>query len=340
MRRLDGRAVATTGFGNDYLMQTKSKWAAASACLSTVLLTSACAVTPREQSIPTPPGPPIVSNLVTPFDEALQCLADTTPKATRKKMILGVGEIADLTGKEQMTDGGSGKFVSQGLGDVLQSALVEAGAVVVNRRDMRVLVFDRDRAKLPYGIVPTTHHFTGSINRLDFFPGGALQVGVDGISGGVRQYRVMVGMNIALTDTRTGEVQKVEALDKQVVGDEVKAGVGRFFGSSLVEVGATAGSREPLQFVGGQMVKLAGYNILKDIWKNDSCDHLLDRLYKPDGALPDSQKKKPSPDLTAAIDKSTAANTAGKSDLKLPPPAQPEVTRKPLPPAGARKAAG
>jgi len=260
------------------------------ASLVALLATSACSVAPREENVPTPPGPPIVSNLVTPFDQALQCLAETTPRDVRRKMIFGVGEIADLTGKEQMTDGGSGKFVSQGLGDVLQTALVQAGALVVNRRDMRVLVFDRDRAKLPHNIVPTTHHFTGSINRLDFFPGASVQVGVDGIGAGVRQYRVMVGMNIALTDTRTGEVQKVQALDKQIVGDEVKAGVGRFFGSSLVEVGVNGGSREPLQFVSAQMVKLAGYNTLADVWKNHSCDHHLEDLYKPRDMAP---KEKP-----------------------------------------------
>lgn len=320
-------------------MTSTSKPITAVAALSAILMTSACSVAPKEKAIPAPPGPPVVSNLVTPFDKALQCLATSTPSVKRKKMVFGVGEIADLTGKEQLTDGGSGKFVSQGLGDVLQSALVEAGALVVNRRDMRVLVFDRDRAKLPYGIVPTTHYFTGSINRLDFFPGGAMQVGVDGINAGARQYRVMVGMNIALTDTRTGEVQKVESLDKQVVGDEVKAGVGRFFGSSLVEVGLNSGSREPLQFVGGQMVKLAGYNILSDIWKNHSCDHLLDKLYQPEGALPESQKTKPAPDLTAAIKNATGEN-AKKTTLKLPPPSQPEVIRKPLAKAGSKTSNG
>src|SRR5690606_9153645 len=155
--------------------------------------TSACSVARRDQAILAPPELPVVRNLVTPFDRALKCLADTTPTITRKKKVLVVGALADLTGKVQMTVGCNDMFVSQVLGEVRQSAFVEAGALVVNRRDMRVLVFDRDREKLPFGIVPTTHHFTGSINRLDFFPGGALQVGGDGINAGARQYRVMVG---------------------------------------------------------------------------------------------------------------------------------------------------
>jgi curli biogenesis system outer membrane secretion channel CsgG len=86
-----------------------------------------------------------------------------------------VGAVTDATGKEQVTDGGAGKFITQGAGDIVQSALFKAGASVVNRRDPRII---ENEAK--WGLIDvkkqaaTTFFITGSINSLDFLPGSGV----------------------------------------------------------------------------------------------------------------------------------------------------------------------
>ena len=92
-----------------------------------------------------------------------------------------VGAILDQTGKEQLSDGGNGKFVTQGAGDIVQSALFRAGTTVLNRRDPRIMETEvkwgiRDGRR----IVPTNFYITGSINSLDFLPGGGFDVKVAG----------------------------------------------------------------------------------------------------------------------------------------------------------------
>ncbi len=67
-------------------------------------------------------GPPI-SDIVTPFDKALSCLKGRISS----KLIFSVGAVLDQTGKESFTDGGVGKFITQGAGDMMQSALFKAG---------------------------------------------------------------------------------------------------------------------------------------------------------------------------------------------------------------------
>ena len=79
-------------------------------------------------------GPPI-RNIETHFDNSLKCLkGKIDPSIT-----FSVGTILDSTGKEQITESGTGKFATQGAGDIVQSALLLAGASVVNRRDPRIM---------------------------------------------------------------------------------------------------------------------------------------------------------------------------------------------------------
>ena len=67
-------------------------------------------------------GPPI-TDIFTPFDMALSCLKGQL----RNDVNFSVGAILDQTGKDVVTNGGSGKMVTQGAGDMVQSALFQAG---------------------------------------------------------------------------------------------------------------------------------------------------------------------------------------------------------------------
>ena len=80
------------------------------------------------------PHGPAMEDITTPFDEALSCLRNKIPS----DVFFSVGQIGDTTGKEQYADGGTGKLVTQGAGDMVQSALFRAGVSVVNRRDPNI----------------------------------------------------------------------------------------------------------------------------------------------------------------------------------------------------------
>ena len=79
-------------------------------------------------------GPPI-TDIFTPFDMALSCLKGQL----RSDVSFSVGAILDQTGKDVVTNGGSGKMVTQGAGDMVQSALFQAGVSLMNRRDPRII---------------------------------------------------------------------------------------------------------------------------------------------------------------------------------------------------------
>ncbi|MEG0489626.1 MAG: HfaB protein, partial [Acinetobacter sp.] len=109
-------------------------------------------------------GPPI-TDIFTPFDMALSCLKGQL----RHDVNFSVGAILDQTGKDLVTDGGTGKMVTQGAGDMVQSALFQAGVSLLNRRDPRIIESEakwgiRDSRN----IQASDYYVTGSINSLDF----------------------------------------------------------------------------------------------------------------------------------------------------------------------------
>ncbi len=206
-------------------------------------------------------GPPI-RDIETPFDRALMCLRPTITKS----ITFAVGAVVDDTGKEQLSDGGTGKFITQGAGDIVQSALFKAGATLVNRRDPRIMETEtkwgiRDVKR----IIPVNFYVTGSINSLDFLPGGGAEVQVAGVGPRFRQYRMLVGLDLALTEANTGRIVANVPLQKQIVAREIGAGVGRFFGSTLVSIDFGNNDREALNFSLRQMLNLATFDLLTQV---------------------------------------------------------------------------
>ena len=175
-------------------------------------------------------GPPI-TDIFTPFDMALACLKGQI----RKDISFSVGAILDQTGKDVVTNGGSGKMVTQGAGDMVQSALFQAGVSVLNRRDPRIIESEarwgiRDARQ----IQTSDYYVTGSINSLDFIPGGGFDVQVGGIGPSYSQTRIIVGLDLALTDTRTSKVVANVSLQKQIVAQDYGVNVGRFSGHTYL----------------------------------------------------------------------------------------------------------
>ena len=238
--------------------------------LASVLGLTACATSPamvnpalnvNEPLI----GGPVIQDIVTPFDRALSCLDG---RINRDVLRFSVGAVIDATGKEQLTESGTGKFVTQGAGDIVQSALFQAGVALVNRRDPRVIESEarwgiRDAKTL----LSSTFFITGSVNTLDFLPGSGFDVSIAGVGPRARQLRILVGLDLSMTETRTGRVVANVPLQKQIVAAEEGLGVGRFFGSTLVNLDVGNRHREALQFAMRQMLHLATFELLTQMMK-------------------------------------------------------------------------
>jgi curli biogenesis system outer membrane secretion channel CsgG len=223
-------------------------------------------------------GPP-VSDIVTPFDDALSCLKG----AVQPSITFSVGAILDQTGKEQLSDGGNGKFVTQGAGDIVQSALFRAGTTVLNRRDPRIMETEvkwgiRDGSQ----IVSTNFFITGSINSLDFIPGSGFNVDVAGVGAQYRQHRILVGLDLSMTEASTGRVVANVPLQKQIFASEAGVGATRFFGNTLVLADIGGREREALHFALRQMLNLATFELLTQVMhpKNyKKCREQIDRMH-------------------------------------------------------------
>ena len=169
-------------------------------------------VTSRSNNARLVEGPPI-QDITTPFDTALSCLSGKIPA----NATFAVAAIADNTGKEQYADSGTGKMVTQGAGDMVQSALFQAGVRVVNRRDPNIPIAESNWGLRNMGDQTAADFFiSGSINSLDYIPGGGASVKIAGVGPEFRQTRILIGMDLALTNSFNGEVIANIPLQKQI----------------------------------------------------------------------------------------------------------------------------
>ena len=224
------------------------------------------AFTARDANAELVQGPPI-EDVVTPFDEALSCLRGKIQPG----IVFAVGQIVDATGKETFADGGTGKFVTQGAGEMVQSALFRAGVTVVNRRDPNIPVVEtqwgiRDLSQQ----MPVNFYISGSINSLDFIPGGGFSAQIGGVGPRVRQNRILIGLDLTMTDALTGRIVASVPLQKQIFSRELGASMGRFFGETLVSLDAGGQEREAVHFALRQMLSFASFELLGQVMNASS----------------------------------------------------------------------
>ncbi|SOB89423.1 curli biogenesis system outer membrane secretion channel CsgG [Rhodobacter sp. JA431] len=206
-------------------------------------------------------GPPVES-IDTPFDGALACVGQQIGGG----LAFSVGNVTDTTGKEQYSDGGSGKFITQGAGDMIQSSLFEAGLTVVNRRDPNIALAEGN-----WGIrnirtqTPSDFYVTGSINSLDFIPGGGTSVQVAGVGPRIRQSRILVGVDLALTSAHDGKIVANSSIQKQLYTKEMGFWIGRFFGETLTTIEAGGLEREALHHTLRQVLAYAVFDLLAQV---------------------------------------------------------------------------
>ena len=206
-------------------------------------------------------GPPI-TDIFTPFDMALSCLKGQL----RNDISFSVGAILDQTGKDVVTNGGSGKMVTQGAGDMVQSALFQAGVSLLNRRDPRIIESEAKWGiRDPRQIQASDYYVTGSINMLDFIPGGGLDMQIGGVGPNYSQTRIKVGLDLSLTDTRSSKVVANVSLQKQIAAQDYGISAGRFAGHTLLNIQVGKGEREATNFALRQMLNLATFELLSQV---------------------------------------------------------------------------
>lgn len=206
-------------------------------------------------------GPPI-TDIFTPFDMALSCLKGQL----RSDVSFSVGAILDQTGKDVVTNGGSGKMVTQGAGDMVQSALFQAGVSLLNRRDPRIIESEAKWGiRDPRQIQASDYYVTGSINSLDFIPGGGVDMQIGGVGPNYSQTRIMVGLDLSLTDTRSSKVVANVSLQKQIAAQDYGLSAGRFAGHTLLNIQLGKGEREATNFALRQMLNLGTFELLSQV---------------------------------------------------------------------------
>lgn len=227
-----------------------------------ILSLAACnGVAPATENVELTDGPPM-EDIITPMDEALNCLKGRIATG----LTFGVGAIPDKTGRESFQDGGTGKFVSQGAGDIVQSALFKTGVKLINRRDFGVPLVESQWGIRDMKLQQPVHlYVSGSINSLDFIPGGGATLTVGGVGPRYRQNRILVGLDMSITNTSNGQVLANIPLQKQIFADEIGVTSYRFFGTTLIDLDAGNQQREAMNFALRQMLYLATFELLTQL---------------------------------------------------------------------------
>ncbi len=207
----------------------------------------------------------------TPMDPAFVCLRQAMLSKPSRVVSVAVGDVKDYTGKYSQNEGNA---ITQGGSLMIYSALGKLGhAIRLHERfDTRIAELElayADRRQLGDGQlhtvdagkppVPWVPYFGGSILRSDYYIVGGItevnyniasrgvEVNVSSVGGRQRTFTMNVGVDLRIIDTRSLQVLKTVSLQKQITGEEVGAGVFRFFGDKLLDLNVGGKSQEPLQ---------------------------------------------------------------------------------------------
>lgn len=214
-----------------------------------------------------------VTNNDTPYS---QCLGALGLQTGNNLPVFAVGEVADKTGQFQPTGNGTSTVLSQGVSEMVMSALYKTRkARLVERYDLRIPLAQAKMAEQKLTSPETTIR-PGTVRGSDFVLMGALtelnynitsgggRLAVGGIGAGTRTVVINVGLDLRVVNSRTFDVPYVTSLQKQIVGYEVEANVFRFFGTQLVEFDAGMRKNEPVQLGVRSVVEMAVYQIMTD----------------------------------------------------------------------------
>jgi len=111
----------------------------------------------------------------------------------------------------------------------------------------------------------STHLLSGAITRLDFdTSSGGFELYVNGVGAGKRVYRMLIGMDMHVTNTITGEIEWAKAYDKQFFGVEIAAGVFRMIDGEMVDLNTGVETGEPIQTGVHYLVDYIAYDMSRE----------------------------------------------------------------------------
>jgi len=234
------------------------------------LLLSGCVATGQEPGGVTPIYTYPVTNNDTPYS---QCLTNLASIPANNLPVFSVGEVADKSGQINLDD--NGRAITQGISEMVISALYKTRkANLVERLDLRIPLAEMKLAEQErlsrkidnYGALPASDFIVvGALTELNYnISSGGAQAYVKGIGGGIRTVVINVALDLRVVDSTNFAVRYVSSLQKQIYGFEVEANVFRFFGNTLVELGAGGIRNEPLQLGVRSVVEMAVYQIMTD----------------------------------------------------------------------------
>lgn len=266
-----------------------------------------CAVQPPGQiPIATVQGP-VPMRASSPMSEALTCLATKLPED--RDLRLAVFTIPDRSGVADYD--GPGAYLTQGAELMMVSALAKTGVRQVNRTATNVAEWELNQAiekrlgegapvlvadrAVPYRPVPmgsllgSTHTVYGGLTELDFdilSDGAEVSIAGFGVKG--RGYYISVGMDLVVSDSRTTEIVLARHYRKQIWGQELEAGLFRFwdigsggakigqFGVELFDVRVGKQQNEPVHASVRWIVEQAAYELVRDLaGVGDVCEPLV-----------------------------------------------------------------
>jgi len=250
------------------------KRSAAIAAAGMAFLLAGCNTVPAQQFMPEEApvitGSPSRRNY-TPLEPAFACLANAIRERKAPALQVAVGDVKDYTGKYSQNEGNA---ITQGGALMIYSALGKMGDALVlqERFDTRIAELElayTDRRQLGDGrthaveqgkpAVPWVPYYGGTILRSSYYIVGGItemnyniatsgvELTVSGVGGKRRTFTMNVGVDLRIVDTRTLVVARTVSLQKQIVGEEVGAGIYRFFGDWLVDLNGGVKNQEPLQ---------------------------------------------------------------------------------------------
>jgi curli production assembly/transport component CsgG/holdfast attachment protein HfaB len=217
---------------------------------------------------------PVTSNN-TPYS---QCLSDLRKFKAKNLPVFAVGEVSDKTGQFNYDVNGKGNALSQGVSEMVISALAKTGkANMVERLDLRIPLAEVKLAEQnrlnrdikEYGKLPASDFvLIGALTELNYnIVSGGSQLFIRGIGGGGRTVVINVALDLRVVDSRNFSIRYVSSLQKQIYGYEIEANIFRFFGNNLVEFDAGAVRNEPLQLGVRSVVEMTVYQIMTDFLK-------------------------------------------------------------------------
>lgn len=314
--------------------------------LSALVFLSGCVFTPpNNQNVETLTGPAPTRG-ATPMDCALRCLSAHMPR--NLDLRLAVNDLTDGTGSA-MGENSLSKVLTQRPDVMMTIGLAKTGVRLVNRSSTGVAEWELRQSMQKYigdertyldpvskkpmlhrpvmvgTVLGSTHYISGALTELNWnIFNDVNEIGIGGLIAGKRRYRISLAVDLIVTNTRTTEIVIARSYTKQLVGQEVSAGLFRFF--DVGSAGTILGPNESFEFNVGRevnepvqaavrwMLETAAYDIVAElIGVDDTCDGLVPEGSRPVRPAKETPREETRPAPPPAARSGVDAAAAGKA---------------------------